>query len=160
MSPPRFEPVTSQNVTVGVTFFGFSFGAFGAQNSEGRSATLTRFRSFPQSFPYKCWGWRFGARIGCCCTQRVFKKIPKLLFDTAWRMRHYINNTAITSGPTSHAITRYLHVRVTGRLYKVHPTIGRDAPVGQYRNSSPLSLTSVLDCFGLSIPHPGRFAPA
>lgn len=55
MSRPRFEPGTSQNVTVGVTLLGFSFRAFGAQNSEGRSASLKRFRVFPLSFPHKCW---------------------------------------------------------------------------------------------------------
>ena len=83
MSPPRFEPGTSQNVTVGVTLLGFSFGAFEANISEGRSATLTRFRGFPQSSPYKCWDGVLGPGLVDAVHSASSKKIPKLLFDTA-----------------------------------------------------------------------------
>ena len=34
-----------------------------------------------------------------------------------------------------------------------------EGPEGEYRNSSTLSLTSVLDWFGWSVPRPGRFTP-
>jgi hypothetical protein len=47
ISPKIFEPGTSQNFTTRVILLGFSFGAFRAQISEGRSVTLTDFLGFP-----------------------------------------------------------------------------------------------------------------
>ena len=42
---------------------------------------------------------------------------------------------------------------------KIHPKTSHEGPDGELRYSSTLSLTSALDGFGWSTPHPGRLTP-
>ena len=44
-------------------------------------------------------------------------------------------------------------------MSKVRPRTGHEGPEGEYRYSSILHLTSVLDAGGWSAPRPGRFTP-
>jgi hypothetical protein len=48
---------------------------------------------------------------------------------------------------------------VKGEKRKIHPRTGHEGPMGEYRYSSLLSLTSALNGGGLLMPRPGRFTP-